>query len=345
MIVRDEQEVVGRVLDDASTFCDELVVVDTGSVDDTKQIALDHGAKVYDFEWCDHFGAARNYSFSKCSFNWIIWLDADDRVPPEAQEGFRALKSELTAPSLAERELLGIETLYRLHLPETPAVFSHWRERVVRRGSRWRGAIHETITLPRARLYRWPGAWVEHLPSKGHNERSTQRNLQLLERLASGRPTLRDLRYFAFALHESGRYAEAMAIFERYMDDPREEQPSETYQTKVFMAICAGSLGDVAAKRRVLQEAIELDPQRADALIFLGRDYFEDGEFRKAIAPLTKATELKKPTSGLVSEDFYGPLPWHYLAHCYNALGCPEEAKRCSDEANRRAQAMQHAIS
>ena len=86
MIVRDAEAQIGQVLDDAAAVCDELVVVDTGSTDDTKMVAADHGAKVFDFEWIDDFSAARNYSFEQCTGQWILWLDADDRIPLGAQQ-------------------------------------------------------------------------------------------------------------------------------------------------------------------------------------------------------------------------------------------------------------------
>ena len=71
MIVRDAEQDIGNVLDDAAVFCDELVVVDTGSVDATKKVAAEHGASVYDFEWIDDFSAARNASFDFCGGRWI----------------------------------------------------------------------------------------------------------------------------------------------------------------------------------------------------------------------------------------------------------------------------------
>src|SRR5580692_9110946 len=82
MIVRDAETQIEGVLEDASTFCDELIVVDTGSEDATKELAAARGAKVFEFEWIDDFAAARNASFEHCTGDWILWLDADDRIPP-----------------------------------------------------------------------------------------------------------------------------------------------------------------------------------------------------------------------------------------------------------------------
>ena len=67
MIVRDEQQTLGRILQIASQFADEIVVVDTGSKDKTKEIALRFTNKVYDFLWVQDFSKARNFSFSKAT--------------------------------------------------------------------------------------------------------------------------------------------------------------------------------------------------------------------------------------------------------------------------------------
>ena len=67
MIVKNEEKVLARCLDSIRGFVDEIIIVDTGSDDDTKRIARKYTDKVYDFEWIDDFAAARNYSFSKAT--------------------------------------------------------------------------------------------------------------------------------------------------------------------------------------------------------------------------------------------------------------------------------------
>lgn len=83
MIVKNEEEVLSRCLASAVQFSDEVVVVDTGSVDKTKEIARQYTEKVYDFAWQDDFAQARNFAFSKGTCDYLMWLDADDVVTPE----------------------------------------------------------------------------------------------------------------------------------------------------------------------------------------------------------------------------------------------------------------------
>ncbi|MEG0091522.1 MAG: glycosyltransferase, partial [Oscillospiraceae bacterium] len=78
MIVRNEQAVLARCLDCVKHFADELIIVDTGSSDKTKEIAGQYTDYVYDFLWVDDFSAARNYSYSFATGDYIMWVDADD---------------------------------------------------------------------------------------------------------------------------------------------------------------------------------------------------------------------------------------------------------------------------
>jgi len=80
MIVKNESENLKRILAVVRGVVDEIIVVDTGSTDDTKQVAESFGAKVFDFPWCDDFSVARNESISHCTKDYILWLDADDYV-------------------------------------------------------------------------------------------------------------------------------------------------------------------------------------------------------------------------------------------------------------------------
>ena len=78
MIVKDEEEVIRRCLDSVINIVDEIIIVDTGSTDKTKEIAKEYTRKVYDFKWIDDFSEARNFSFSKASKEYILWMDADE---------------------------------------------------------------------------------------------------------------------------------------------------------------------------------------------------------------------------------------------------------------------------
>ena len=97
LIARNEEKNLARCLDSVQGLFDEIVVVDTGSTDKTKQVAIDHGAKVFDFEWIDDFSAARNFSFSKITCQYVMWLDCDDILLPNDVNQVKQLKENFQA--------------------------------------------------------------------------------------------------------------------------------------------------------------------------------------------------------------------------------------------------------
>ena len=80
MIVKNEAKNLHRCLISAQPYVDEIIIVDTGSEDKTVEIALQYGAKINHFQWCDDFAAARNYALSLVSGDWVLVLDADEEL-------------------------------------------------------------------------------------------------------------------------------------------------------------------------------------------------------------------------------------------------------------------------
>ncbi len=83
MIVRNEEENIGRCLNSVKNTVDEIIIVDTGSSDRTIEICRSYGAQVYEFSWNGSFSDARNYGLEFATGDWILWLDADEEVNEE----------------------------------------------------------------------------------------------------------------------------------------------------------------------------------------------------------------------------------------------------------------------
>ena len=101
MIVKNEESTLERCLESVKNIVDEIVIVDTGSVDNTKEIAQRFNAKIYDFEWCNDFSAARNYALSKATGEIRLVLDADEYI-------IAGTKADIIAGSYAAAYNLGV---------------------------------------------------------------------------------------------------------------------------------------------------------------------------------------------------------------------------------------------
>ena len=82
LIVKDEERVLGRCLSAAIQFADELIVVDTGSKDRSREIAGEYTDLVFSEPWQNSFAKARNFAASKACCDYVMWLDADDVIYP-----------------------------------------------------------------------------------------------------------------------------------------------------------------------------------------------------------------------------------------------------------------------
>ena len=144
MIVKDEEDVLARCLASAKEIADEIVIVDTGSTDHTKEIAGRFTGKIDDFQWIDDFSAARNYAFSLATQEFILWLDADDFFAEKDRQLLLDLKKTLgpTVDSVTMPYYLVVDQAGN-------PICSIRRNRLVRRscGFRWIGAVHEYLEV------------------------------------------------------------------------------------------------------------------------------------------------------------------------------------------------------
>ncbi len=91
MIVKNEEEYIRAALESVKDVADEIIVIDTGSSDNSREICALYTDKVYEAEWREDFSAARNISLEKASGDWILWMDADERLVIKEKEAFKEL--------------------------------------------------------------------------------------------------------------------------------------------------------------------------------------------------------------------------------------------------------------
>lgn len=98
MIAKNEEEWLSQCLNSVKEIVSEIIFVDTGSTDKTKEIAKSYGARVFDYKWKDDFADARNFSISKATKNWILWLDADETISAKDFDYIRKFVTEAQFP-------------------------------------------------------------------------------------------------------------------------------------------------------------------------------------------------------------------------------------------------------
>src|SRR5262245_44542400 len=138
MIVRNEVRTLGRCLASIRLVVDEIVVVDTGSTDETMDVAATFGASCHRVEWRRDFAWARQQAMDRARGQWVIWLDADDVV-----ENVAGLRERVNA---APDTTAGFMWKYVSARDEYGHSTSEcWRERCIRNDGRfqWVGRVHE----------------------------------------------------------------------------------------------------------------------------------------------------------------------------------------------------------
>jgi tetratricopeptide (TPR) repeat protein len=219
MIVRDEQEMLPRCLAAVAEAVDEIVIVDTGSIDTTVEIARSFGARVIEHEWTGSFAEARNVSFDAAEGDWLMYLDADEVLVAEDAPLLR----ELSTRTWREAFYLS-ETNYTGDLDDGTAV-THNALRVFRNRPEYRfeGRLHEQIAnrLPGYLPERLEATSirVEHYGYLGvvrDSREKSRRNIELLRLQQAESPPTPFLHYNLGSEYAAAEDAPAaLAEFER----------------------------------------------------------------------------------------------------------------------------------
>lgn len=143
MIVKNEEKILARCLDCLKGIADEYIIVDTGSTDRTKEIALRYTDKVFDYSWKDDFADARNFSFSKAGMDYIYVADADEIIDEKNREEFYKVKQVL----LPEIEIVQMKYCNQLAFGSCYNYDTEYRGKLFKRirGFVWEDPVHETV--------------------------------------------------------------------------------------------------------------------------------------------------------------------------------------------------------
>lgn len=204
MIVKNEEKVLARCLDSVADLVDEIIIVDTGSWDDTKEIAARYTDRIYDYVWCDDFADARNFSFSLAQMDYIYAPDADEVLDEENRQAFlrmkEALLPEIEIVQMKYHTVTEYNTVLNASMEYRPKLFKRLRKFT------WIDPIHETVRLDPVVFD--SDIVIRHMPEDLHSKRDFSIFAKTLER--DGRLSDKLYQMYATELYKTGDAADLL---------------------------------------------------------------------------------------------------------------------------------------
>jgi glycosyltransferase involved in cell wall biosynthesis len=325
MIVKNEENVLERCLSSVSTIVDEIVIIDTGSTDKTKEIAKKFTNCVYDFKWINDFSAARNFAFSKATKDYIMWLDADDVITEENAKKLLELKRTLT------KEVDAVAMKYHLSFDEDGnPTFSSVRNRIVKRQRKfkWIGFVHEYLEVY-GNIIHSDAAVIHH-----KDKEASTRNLTIYEEaIASGKSlNPRDKYYYANECLDHSKFETAIEWYNNFLDEGK-GWSEDNIQACRKMADCYINLGEWDQATNSCIKSFIYDGPRGEVCCRLGYIYLQQNDYHRAISWYKLATLVDVPEqkSPFINMACYTWLPHLQLCLSYSRLGDQVTAKKHND--------------
>jgi glycosyltransferase involved in cell wall biosynthesis len=264
MIVKNESSCLRNALDSVQGV-DEIVIIDTGSTDNTVEIAKEYTDKVYSGEeylWRDDFSFSRNQSLNKCTGDWILIIDCDEELEPNGIEkirnGLKTLPEEFNSVEFMTKAMVGSEW--------------HWSVRLFKRipEIQWKGRAHNYLigTNPMK-----SGVQLLYGYSEAH-ALDPDRTLRILKNAVEDKPELsRERYYLAREYWYRKDYANALFHYEEYLKTST--FVSEGADAWLMKARCLWYLQRGEEARQSCLQAIYWNPEFKEALLFMAEMHYE----------------------------------------------------------------------
>ena len=319
MIVKNEEAVLARCLDSIADLMDEIIIVDTGSKDKTKEIAAKYTSKIYDFIWNGSFADARNYSFSKDNCQYIYCADADEVLDSENRAKFRLLKKgllpEIDIVQMYYCNQLSYNTIYNYDKEYRPKLYKRLRTFT------WFNPIHETVALEPV-IYD-SDIEIQHKPTGLH----ASRDLEAFEKMhADGiRLTTHLHTLYAKELLIAGEKTDFVHAIPTFTATTKDENRTEGERMEAYCILARAYRlrGEVANFFKYTTKAVTSEGEGCAEICYeLGMHYMTQTDYEEALiwfhAALQTPCLLNLQTHHFTNEQ---------LAKCYERLDNPEAAK------------------
>ncbi len=302
LIVKNEEKRLPLILNDVALFADEIIVVDTGSTDDSVNVAEKYGARVAHYRWTDDFSAARNKSISLATGEWIVWLDADDRVAAE--------ESALIVSCIkrAKRDEAFTVEVVNSSIDSRPSSFIQLRIFPNNQGLFFEGRIHESVAgIVKQKKFNIisSGAKIVHTGYESADARKAkmERNFTLLSlELESDPDNIAHRFLLAGSLVLNGRMEEAANHYEKiaFTKGAYEKQADVLVRSLVALARWHRDSGRFSAAEQWAKEAVAKRGDDMEALYELASAQAARGDIGSAFRIISEAFKCEPYISSVV---------------------------------------------
>lgn len=330
MIVRNEGGRLAECLACVKDLVDEIVIVDTGSGDDTVKIAKQYTEKVYCFSWCDDFSAARNFAIEQTTHEWIVSLDADERLDAQACD----------LHSLINQSRYSAYCLPLYAIKEADDYREHDRFMVLRlfqRKYRFKGTIHEYVCVEDAEAVGTATAPVIcHIavPS-AERHRRRGRNIALLKKAIAEHTTDPYLQYYLGTEWLGlGKFNLAISAFRTALSQFSRQQTVFRSPTVRHLIQCYKQTGRLDEAICLCLDESQQYPEYSDLFFDAGVLFELQDEYDIAIKWFKEAVKLGSPPIAFFHTDgTEGYLANYHLGYCLEKIGLHKEAIKYYEEA------------
>lgn len=325
MIVKNEEENLKRCLSSCYKLFDEIIIVDTGSIDKTKEIAKKFTNKVYDFNWVDDFSLARNFGIKKARSDYFMWLDADDVITKENLNKLINLKNEIS-----DEDVFMLKYAISFDENNSPT-FEYYRERICKNNGLFlfHDFVHEAIT-PSGNI-KYLDITIEHRKTK---ENKKGRNLKIYEKHKNEIFSPRQQFYYSRELYFNNKIKKAIINFKKFlkMENAFIENKIEAI---LNLSNCYLILGNNIKAKEILFNSFLYSLPRSEILCQIAFILKNEGKYKDAIYYFNLATKnTPKINSGaFIQKDYYNFIPFIEMCVCYYNLKDYEKAYYYNEQA------------
>lgn len=324
IIVRDESEFLRTCLTSIANVCDEIAVVDTGSVDDTVEVATSFGAVLGHHQWNDDFAAARNTALDLASGQWILYIDADEQLEQLDPTAMRAQLEEAT-------NAVSLRVWFR-----TRPIWSPYREYRLwrhRDDIRFRGRIHETMVPDIDRVARDEGLIIgdtdlfriTHYGYEGDQTAKHLRNLPMLELRVAEFPERCYLwNHLGNIREELGNQRGAIDAYTTGIELIRARGLTDRTDVLCFAGLGLALVAQTIDASELIAEAIQIAPWYRTLDWVAARNHVAQGRHAAAIPHLDQLRLVgvdPLDDSLAYNNAMFTDWAWELLADCQMAVG------------------------